>query len=46
MANPLKKIRDWMEWRGLTPKDALGALVPMAFLVGITLLFLWGAWQA
>jgi hypothetical protein len=32
----MKKIKDWMEWRGITPKDLIMAVSTLGFLIFIT----------
>jgi hypothetical protein len=32
----MKKIKDWMEWRGITPKDLIMATSTLGFLIFVT----------
>ena len=45
--NPLEKIKSWMHWRGITPRDiiyAVGALTFMGAVVVIMAIGIIGAW--
>ena len=34
----MKKIKDWMEWRGITPKDLIMATSTLGFLIFVSIM--------
>jgi len=38
----MKKIKNWMEWRGITPKDLLMAVSTLGFLLFVTVIVIYG----
>ena len=38
----IKKIKDWMEWRAITPKDLLMAVTTLGFLVFVASIATYG----
>jgi hypothetical protein len=40
MENPIKKIKTWMHWRGISPSDLVYALGSLGFLITTIVLLL------
>ena len=46
MRNPFKKAKAWMDWRGISSRDALYALFSVGFLATTIIVFAAAACQA